>query len=89
MPGWELDVAGGSFGPEIHGSGDDVEALPPGWPGVERGGWMKIVEGRVRVAGSLIEPICRRHLEQRALGRRLPGSGPLHAAAFLQLLGHR
>ena len=43
----------------------------------------------LKVAGSLIEAICRRHLEQRALGRRLPGSGPLHAAAFLQLLGHR
>src|SRR5580693_736358 len=33
-------------------SGDGVEALPPGWPGVERGGPMKIVEGRVRVAAS-------------------------------------
>jgi hypothetical protein len=30
-----MDVAEGSFGPEIHGRGDGVEALPPGWSGVK------------------------------------------------------
>jgi len=43
----------------------------------------------LKVAGSLVDAICPRRFEQRALGRRLLGSGCLHAAGFLQLLGHR
>ncbi len=42
----------------------------------------------LNVASSLLDAICPRLLEQRPLGRRLPGSGLLHAAALLQLLGH-
>ena len=37
----------------------------------------------LEVADGLVEAICPRRFEQRALGRRLLGSGCLHAAGFL------
>ena len=56
---------------------------------IPRGVGWRVPTTTTEVTGGLLETVRLRRLEQRALGRWLPGSSGLDTAALFELLGHR